>query len=269
MERNLLSAYPQLVMGIIASNMPSKKPLSLQEARLDTRQVSLFGEEHEKEIQRQYYRMTYTEWFHSIAASKITDRLFVGNVCNAAGFADGDNEHGITAVLNVSTEPPYPKHDNIVYMHVPFPDGEDIPPRQFAECIAFMKFCYENGHKIFVHCAAGMSRSPSILASFMHYIKLFEFDAGLEHIRSIRPVVMPAPAIKASCRRWLRIWPYDGSMGEAEPADKLDNTVTDVCKKQGTIWHSDPDCEWRQVYEKQIYIPNIRCICGKISKGTE
>jgi protein-tyrosine phosphatase len=209
--------------------------------------------------------MTYTEWFHSIPLSKITERLFVGNVCNAANLAE-ENPHKITAVLNVSTEPPYTKHADIVYLHIPFHDGHEIPPRAFAECLAFMKFCYENGHNILVHCAAGMSRSPTILASFMHYVGLHQFDLALEEIRKHRPVVMPAPAIIASSRRWLRLWPHDGSMGESEPQGKLDNTITDISMKQGALWHSNPDCQWREVYEQQKYILGAVCICSKIDE---
>jgi protein-tyrosine phosphatase len=203
------------------------------------------------------------EWWAPFSMTKLADRLYLGNVFNAREL-EFHNPNKITAVLDISALPAYPRNDDIVYFRAEFLDGHEIPLRDFTECIAFLKFCYENGHTIFLHCAAGMSRSPVIFASFMHYMGFMDFDEAVLHIQSVRPIVQPSKTVADSAKRHLRIdiatlngyrEPEPGTFAEA---------VLEVCKKQGMLWHSNPDCDWRKIYEQQTHIPNATCICGNI-----
>jgi histidinol-phosphate aminotransferase len=142
--------------------------------------------------------------------SYITPILYVGNYGNGAELYV-QNPLDIRAVLNVSTEPPYQKRAGIGYLEVPFDDGAGIPEKEFLKCMEFMMFQYESGHRTLVHCAAGVSRSVSIAAAFMHLSDQMQFDGALQHIRHMRPIAMPHPQIVTSVRKHLKIWPYDGS----------------------------------------------------------
>lgn len=172
--------------------------------------------------------------------------LFLGNVYDAALLAQGSNQHMIQAVLDVSTEEPYDRHPDILYMKVPFPDGHEIRPDQFAQCMAFLTFCWGKKLRILIHCAAGISRSTSIMCSFMRYANLVPqfdtLDKALTYVASCRPIVQPAPLTFKSCRKWLREYPYDGTYGNAEPSGKLDKTVNANILKL----HTDENCEVRK-----------------------
>jgi hypothetical protein len=196
-----------------------------------------------------------------------------GDVIVAAGLFGGFNQ-GDT-VLDVSTENDYERHPDIIYLRVPFPDGHEIPPEKFAQCMAFLKFCWEKNMTILVNCAAGISRSTSIVVSFLHYEGLGEdgftppldtMEKILDYVRLCRPIAAPAPRVFNSCKQWLRVWPYDGSHGGyTPPKNKLDNTVTANMLKM----HIAPECEVRQSIlandDRERHL--LKCTCrfeGKI-----
>jgi protein-tyrosine phosphatase len=124
------------------------------------------------------------------------------------------NPRDIRAVLNVSTERPYAKRPGISYLEVPFEDGNNVPVEAFTACMDFLMFQYELGAKTLVHCAAGISRSVTTTAGFIHLSGQMDFDAALNLIKRRRPIVQPHPNIMTSVRKFLKIWPYDDSMGQ-------------------------------------------------------
>ena len=148
----------------------------------------------------------------SLPMSQISHRLFVSDYAEAVALIS-KNPHKITAVLNVAQVPHEYVNPSIVYMHLSFADGEEIPPFHFVKCLGWLKFMYEWGHTILIHCAEGVSRSVTICASFMHYMKMAEFNDALTQIKQIRPIANPAPETLSSAKRMLGVSPYDGSAG--------------------------------------------------------
>ena len=190
-------------------------------------------------------------WFDIIEMSPVfygnskRPRVLVSGMAACTRLASG-NPYGVTAVLNVNQRPDELQLPDITYMHVPFEDGEDIPQKQFSKCLGWLRFMYENGHVILIHCAAGISRSVVIAAAFAHYIKLMDFDSALMQIHKHRMVANPAPAVVLSAKRMLGIWPYDGSTDRVSDHEK---TVADAF-----IWmdahrlahaHTDEECPMR------------------------
>jgi hypothetical protein len=131
--------------------------------------------------------------------------------------------------------------------------------------MAFMKFCWEKNMVIQVNCAAGISRSTSIVCSFMYYsgIGKTEFtppldtlDKILDYVSLCRPIVRPAPSVFGSCRKWLRAGPMDSY---TPPKYKLDKAVLDNMLK----FHVDPECEVRKSIEVDDDRPRhlLKCTC--------
>lgn len=190
------------------------------------------------------------QWYADIDVSKILDfrsegrgALFIGNIYQTMQLAYNGNPNGIQAVLDVSTENDYHRNPDIIYLRVPFRDGQEVPAERFAQCMAFLKFCWEKNLAIQVNCAAGISRSTSIIVSFIYYAKLIptitDMDRILDFVRMCRPIVRPAPSVFGSCRKWLRAGPMDSY---TPPKYKLDNSVADTMLKL----HVDPECEVRK-----------------------
>jgi len=191
--------------------------------------------------------MNKNNWYDILQLTQVGHRLFVGGYARAADLAK-DNPHKITAVLCVHQEMDYPKNPEIIYEHVPFEDGKEIPPESFVHCLGWLSYMFENGHTILVHCAAGISRSPTILASFMHYAGISDFYAALDQIRLDRPNVSPNPNTLRSAKQMLRVYPYDGSY-ESEPEhQKMMNhdLIETVQNQRAALQHPDMLCPMRE-----------------------
>lgn len=180
------------------------------------------------------------KWFDVLPMTQVDHRLFVGGTAPAAELAK-QNPAKISAVLCVHQTMDYEKNSNIIYMHVPFEDGEPIPPRQFINALGWLKFMYENGHVILIHCAAGISRSVTILAAFMHYEGISDFNTALDSIRMNRPSIGPSPAVLVSAKKLLGVFPYDGSLLKTPGHEVIER----VQNQRTAYAHPDPNCPMR------------------------
>jgi hypothetical protein len=210
-----------------------------------------------------------TNWFDIIGPSKITDQIWISGYAVAKDLWES-NPAGITHVLNVSGFD-YLEAESVQYMYVPINDGEPIPPNQFAACMAFMQIAIESKGKILVHCCAGISRSPTIVASFLHYSHAMEFNKAINYIMTLRPVVNPAVAVLNSARKQLGAWPYDGSMKreESEQEKLIADAVFELIKAEAEKYHPLPECPIRVLLLSQpmsieaANVPRhtIKCAC--------
>jgi protein-tyrosine phosphatase len=208
-------------------------------------------------------------WYDILEMTQVGHRLFVGGYARAADLAK-ENPHKITAVLCVHQVMDYPKNPDIVYMHVPFADGEGIPLKAFVQCLGWLKYMYENGHTIYIHCAAGISRSVTIMASFMHYAGIAEFNEALDMIRMNRPNASPAPNVLISAKQMLKVYPYDGTY-ESEPEHQKavhHDLIEAVQNRRAAEQHPDENCPMRQFLlsdtESNVPRHEIPCSCQQL-----
>lgn len=206
-------------------------------------------------------------WYDILSVSQVTDRLFVGGQARAADLAKS-NPYRISAVLCVHQTMDYPKNPDIVYMHIPFDDGKGIPYNAFVQCLAWLKFMYENGHTILIHCAAGISRSVTILASFMHHEDIAELHEALDQIRIVRKNANPAPDTFNSAKRMLRIYPYDGTYEEGPEKAAKHDLIEQVQNKRAAYQHPDEACPMRLFLlsgaESNVPRHEIPCSCEQL-----
>jgi hypothetical protein len=120
------------------------------------------------------------------------------------------------------------------------------------------------------NCAAGISRSPVITASFMDYIGIADFDTALDRIRMVRPIVSPAPATLVSAKKMLGRWPYDGSMGQMPEHERtMHEVIEQVVARRAANAHPNEDCPMKQFLLTQDIEDNqprhlIQCTCEKL-----
>jgi hypothetical protein len=208
------------------------------------------------------------QWFDVLPMTQVAHRLYVGGYAAAQALADY-NPANITAVLNVHHAPDAKRSPNIIYMHVPFADGEAIPKRQFVECLGWLKFMYETGHTILVHCAAGISRSVTIVTSAMHYLGLLDFNSALDRIRMSRPVANPAPVTLNSAKKFLGVWPEDGSLASTPEHEKtIHEIIEQVQSQRSARLHPNPHCPARMLLESpegsNVPRHEVPCTCEKL-----
>lgn len=140
--------------------------------------------------------------------TQILRNIWLGNIADAEKLSV-ENPFAIEEVINVCgvdvTRNPVINY----YMDCKFDDGHEVPSTMFWYAVNNGVRIYEEDKNLLIHCMAGRSRSPIILAAIFHAAKIMEFDAALEFIRRRRPVIRPHHKILVSVRQHLKLWPYD------------------------------------------------------------
>ena len=121
--------------------------------------------------------MTFRE-ITSIASEQNNDMdeiipgLFLGNM-NAALNVEQLRQHGISHVLNVRSKVNWVamvdyEENNIEFAHVLMQDSPSFDMKKnINAAIAFIQTALDVGGKVLVHCNAGISRSPTVVAAYI------------------------------------------------------------------------------------------------------
>ena len=120
---------------------------------------------------------------------EILENLYLGNL-SAAEKVDKLKELGIKKVLSLLDGfwPEYKESDNIIHKKLTIHDFEEENIiKHFGECLDFIK----GNDKILVHCAAGASRSATIVIAFLMWSKKMPFKEALEFVKKKRSIVWP------------------------------------------------------------------------------
>ena len=134
--------------------------------------------------------------------SQITPQLHVGGQYRRRGWPKLA-ARGITAVINMRTE-----FDDAAagiaperYLHLPTTD--DYPPslEQLAEGAAFVAEEIAHGGAVYIHCAAGVGRAPTMAAAYLVTTGLTAEEAWAR-VRQGRPFVRPMAGQVAQMERF-------------------------------------------------------------------
>ena len=136
-----------------------------------------------------------------MAMTKVFERLYLSDVHDADRLSVY-NPLAITAVVNVSMETNQHRRDEIKYVHFPWDESERIPPRRFEQVIIAISQLVRLGN-VLIHCVAGSSRSPVIVALYMHVVGYKNFDDALSELRDLRSVVAPSKLVIESAKAYL------------------------------------------------------------------
>ena len=92
---------------------------------------------------------------------------------------------------------------------LPFPDNFEYHPLEFGDCptvelashvkrgIETIKKAHSEGKTCFIHCAAGVSRSASIVIAYVMVTKGLNFEEALKYVQERRPCVDPNDGFRA------------------------------------------------------------------------
>ena len=130
---------------------------------------------------------------------KITDKIFLGSIKGATDY-DYFEKEKINSVLSMIDEPlSYPKEKNINHKLINIGDiySENIS-KYFKECIEFI----ENADKIYVHCACGVSRSASIVISYLMWKTHSNFDNTYFFVKKKRPEIDPNNGFRRQLKKF-------------------------------------------------------------------
>jgi hypothetical protein len=108
-----------------------------------------------------------------------------------------------TAILCLSeTKDPYTAP---VYQWSPIPDAAPAPSLDWLrEQVAFIDEQRRAGRTVFVHCDAGISRSPMVAAAYLMWLHHWTCDQALDFLRKKRPIISPNDAFLELLKDWER-----------------------------------------------------------------
>lgn len=131
--------------------------------------------------------------------TRIWDRLYLGSYKDAQQLATA-NPCGITAVVSLCEEE-VRRGANISYVHIPIADTRPISSEKFDTIMAAIEQGVRHGN-LFIHCVGGMSRSPIMVATWIHRCGYAGIDKALVEIAEMRDI-QPSPILLRSVQEHL------------------------------------------------------------------
>lgn len=121
------------------------------------------------------------------STTRIDEHIYIGG-STSPSKADA---YGIQAIVNVAQDLNYDPPEGIDYRHIPLSDDENNPCDLMMEAADALAGFVQQGKKTLVHCHAGRSRSPSVVALYYNQYQGWPIQAALEKIKDKRPIVDP------------------------------------------------------------------------------
>ena len=134
--------------------------------------------------------------------TQVWERIFLGSEDDANALT-GSNLNGVTTVISLCSQPVRSKAAGINYLRFPIRPFEAVTRAKFDKIIDAIAENVRWG-TVLLHCNAGISRSPAMLAAWMDVVGYKNFDKALEEIATVRPAVSPEPVLVDSIRQHLR-----------------------------------------------------------------
>ena len=132
--------------------------------------------------------------------TKIWERLYLGNLKDAEQLARS-NPQRINTVVSLCREQAVHRAAKITYIHIPIPDSRPISAQKFEDLMFAMAIGVRRGN-LLVHCLAGMSRSPILIAAWLHRCGYAGIDKALSQIAELRDLA-PSQTLLRSVRDLL------------------------------------------------------------------
>ena len=123
--------------------------------------------------------------------NRVIPHLYIGNL-RAAEEVDILTQHDIKKILQCTYTPVKDRYsDWIEYMSIDLADGDDDLLRYIPSTNCFIHNSIQSSQNILVHCAAGVSRSASVVIAYLMASRGESFNLSLHYLRSQRPCVDP------------------------------------------------------------------------------
>lgn len=137
-------------------------------------------------------------------ACAVEPALFIGSL-SAAMNRPALDAFGITHILSVMHDWRREKEggDEFVRKFVEVQDNAGaavVLAAAFQECYTWIRDALKDEGRVLVHCQAGISRSSTMMCSYLMQCYCLSMDDALKQIRHVRPMVMPNSAFLQQLR---------------------------------------------------------------------
>jgi protein phosphatase slingshot len=140
----------------------------------------------------------------NVATEIIAGKLYLGDmfVANNAETLSQLNIKRIISLGGFEEQAGYVEHENIDYFWIYIDDADDEPiDYYFDKCNQFID---SSPGPVFVHCAAGISRSPTIVMAYLIKSEGMSFWKAWQYVRSRRPFICPNDGFYKQLEKYAR-----------------------------------------------------------------
>lgn len=134
--------------------------------------------------------------------SRVAPQLYVSGQYNKRGERRLRQE-GINAVVNMRAE--FSDEEAGIaperYLHLSVIDNTPPTFEQLQQGVQFIRTEIEQGNKVYIHCAAGVGRAPTMAAAYLISQGL-STDAAWKTIQSVRPFIRPTLAQREQIKQF-------------------------------------------------------------------
>jgi len=129
--------------------------------------------------------------------TNIWERIYLGSLEDAEQLARS-NPRRITTVISLCQEPINHHTAKITYIRIPIWDTRPISAQKLEDIMFAMAIGVRRGN-VLVHCLAGKSRSPIVVAAWLDRCGYAGIDKALSQIAELRDVA-PSRILLASVK---------------------------------------------------------------------
>jgi protein-tyrosine phosphatase len=130
-------------------------------------------------------------------ATIILPHLLIGEYPTAAHAVWLRTVHRISAVVSLQDdadlvskgltleelERAYERH-GVVFHRVPVPDGStQVLAARLDQIVALLGQLTAHGHRVYLHCNAGMNRAPTVAIAYLHAVRGWSLSAAREFVK--------------------------------------------------------------------------------------
>jgi protein-tyrosine phosphatase len=138
----------------------------------------------------------------------VQSNLFVGPGPSDEADFDQLRAMRITAILSLQTEEDVSSgglqsrekaaaQRGLVFRNVPVADFDRTQlRRRLRDCVATLDDLLKSGQVVYLHCTAGVSRSPTVAPAFLHWELGWRLDQAIAHLSTVRNCCPDAEIIR-------------------------------------------------------------------------
>ena len=121
---------------------------------------------------------------------KISSQIWLGNILDSENEASLKTQ-GVSAILNVAAEANARELPGIYYIRVNLSDVNSNLKSQYKKALMGLEQMIEDEHTVLVHCMAGQSRRPAIVAGYLMLSEALDPYEAIYFVVSKKPDVVP------------------------------------------------------------------------------
>jgi protein-tyrosine phosphatase len=139
-----------------------------------------------------------------VETSKVSEKLFVGGQQYKRGL-ETMRQLGIGATVSLRQEADDAARGVALPRHLWLPTPDDDAPTlaQLQQGVAFIREAMKAGVGVYIHCAQGVGRAPTLAAAYL-IAEGHSPQSAMKMIRQARPFITPTPSQLKRLAEWER-----------------------------------------------------------------